>query len=62
MAVVYNSTYNHRQIALDETVKTLPARLQFIRLANDITSLTNLEAIYGEVALLEKEYGKKIKK
>lgn len=62
MAVVYNSTYNHRQIALDETAKTLPARLQFIRLANDITSLTNLEAIYGEVALLEKEYGKKIKK
>lgn len=56
MAVIYNATFNHRMLTCDTEYKTLPVRLRFIKLANDISPLTNLDAIYAEVALLKKEF------
>lgn len=62
MAVILNSTYNHRQLALDTEYKTLPVRIKFIKLANDISALTNLEDLYGQIALLKKEFKPKKEK
>lgn len=63
-ATTLNSTYLHKQIASNEDIWTLPARLKFIRLAQDISPLTNLESIYGEIALLKKKHkgNKELKK
>ena len=60
MAVILNSTFNHKQIASDENTWTIPARLKFIKLAQDIApSLTNLDGLYGEIAMLYKKNKKK---
>lgn len=58
-SVIYNATYNHKPIAVEKNFATLPARLTFLKIANDIVRLQNLKEIMNEVDDLKKEVSKK---
>ena len=56
MSVILNSTYRHKQIAMDTTEKTLAIRIKFLKLAYDIMSLGYLSGIEQEIEELKKNY------
>lgn len=59
IAVIYNSTYKHEPIALDETFATLIARIRFLKMAKEIYPLEGIESYFKEVEELRKFAGKK---
>lgn len=62
-AVTFNATYNKTPIANDGKYFTLPIRIKFLRLANDVYPIGNIDSILGEVEALKKRTkGKKKKK
>lgn len=62
MAVILNSTYRHKQLAMDEEFKTLAIRIKFLQLANDVMPLGFLDDIKAQVKALKKNFKKAPKK
>lgn len=55
MAVILNSTYKHEMLAMDNTPKTLFVREKFIRLANDVMPLGDIDEFVNEIETLKKK-------
>lgn len=55
MAVILNSTYKHEMLAMDNTPKTLFVREKFIRLANDVMPLGDIDEFVNEIEILKKK-------
>lgn len=55
-AIMYNANYNHKPICTENTYYTLPARIEFLEIANKYLKLKNLDNIIKEVEKLKNNY------